>query len=391
MTLQSSSHHYSPIRVVSFLSASVSVHAMILWCVMWLPVGSADEAIPVKNQSQGATELSSVRMLDESSLPEAMRLARKPREKKKEPPKPKPKTKTDDQLPYVVQDTLIKAQDPDKARFSGKQAQRTKQDTQRKAKPGSSPRSQPLASKIVKGNPSGVDTPTQPKEVSDTQQTSTNTRAELESRDVPPDVILPGGPTAKSAPDPSDLVSPQSSSLPRRGREEGADTGKSARQNLFPTSAQSSNFVKEFGDGGTFHYLEDVDEGDVTMLNQKQNRYWSFWDRLIRQVRKEWNPGKEYRQRDPYGNIYGKRNFYSRVAVTLNFDGSVNKLRVVQSSGVEFMDDEAVRALLDAGPYPNPPEGMKDEDGLIHFKFGFLLEVTSGKVRLFNIKPEEPF
>jgi TonB family protein len=68
---------------------------------------------------------------------------------------------------------------------------------------------------------------------------------------------------------------------------------------------------------------------------------------------------------------------YSTVRVTLNSDGSVRQLHVSRRSGLDFLDDEAVRSVREAAPFHNPPEGLKDQDGLIHFTFGFYLEITN--------------
>lgn len=398
MLTPSTSEHQRTRHVLLFLLASCLVHIFGLWLLYHIPLSGAplDPAKSVTRDNARAI-YTPVRMIDESSLPEKLQRAnnlqkKPPKEEKKEEEKKKP-PRFEDTLPYVSQDQLVREEQPDEARFSGKQAQRTEQETQRKAKPGASPTQRPVANLVRKGEKQGDDNPLktrieQPATPDDTEQPSR--REEFESKSS--DVILPGK-RPESAPDPDLLVQNQkSSSTPQQGAEEGARVGdKQAPAKIFPSMSQQAKFSDELGDNGTFHYLKDVEEGDVTLLNQKRNRYWSFWDRMVRKVRREWNPKKEIRQRDPYGNVYGVGNFYTSVAVTLNADGSVHKLRVADSSDLDFLDDEAVRALLEAGPYPNPPEGLKDEDGLIHFRFGFNLEIVSGEVRLFRIKPEEPF
>jgi TonB family protein len=151
---------------------------------------------------------------------------------------------------------------------------------------------------------------------------------------------------------------------------------------LFPSTA---NLPASFAGNG-MDYLRDVEEGEKTLLNRKRSRYWSFMDRLKRQVSKEWSPGGEYQRRDPRGNVYGVKDRFTALRITLNGDGSLRSLRVVNPSGLDFLDEEAMSAVRDAAPFPNPPEGLKDEDGLIHLTFGFLLDVRSGKMR--NIRIE---
>ena len=144
-------------------------------------------------------------------------------------------------------------------------------------------------------------------------------------------------------------------------------------EELFPTYADAAGLAG----GGGQSYLRDVPEGHKTLLNRKRSRYWSFMDRVRRQVSQQWSPVEEYRRRDPHGEVYGVKDKVTIVRVTLEGDGSVRKLRVAHPSGIGFYDDEAIRALNTASPFENPPEGLKDQDGLIHFNFMFVLSVHS--------------
>ena len=72
--------------------------------------------------------------------------------------------------------------------------------------------------------------------------------------------------------------------------------------------------------------------------------------------------------------------------VTLRGDGTLAQLWVERPSGLDFLDDEAVRAMNAAAPFPNPPEGLKNVDGNVNFKFGFELEIATGRFRLFRYR-----
>ncbi len=148
-------------------------------------------------------------------------------------------------------------------------------------------------------------------------------------------------------------------------------------QKLFP-SLQNAPIAMG---GGQIDYLKNVPEGDKTLLNRKRSRYWSFMERLKEQVAQQWSPGEEYRRRDPYGKVYGVKDRFTNLEITLNSDGSIRTIYVSKPSGLDFYDKEAVRAVREAGPFLNPPEGMKDEDGLIHISFGFLLDLSTGGLR----------
>lgn len=151
---------------------------------------------------------------------------------------------------------------------------------------------------------------------------------------------------------------------------------------LFPSSQNAPAMA---GDG-SFDYLSDVEEGEKTLLNRKRSRYWSFMNRLKEGVAQEWSPMEEYRRRDPHGKVYGVKDRYTVLRVTLNGDGSLRTIHVAKSSGLKFYDDEAVRSMRAAAPFQNPPEGLKDSDGLIQFSFGLLLDVSRGTVRGFRIR-----
>ncbi len=162
---------------------------------------------------------------------------------------------------------------------------------------------------------------------------------------------------------------------------ESADKKADARE-LFPSMDNAS---AAFG-GGSIDYLRDVQEGDKTLLNRKKSRYWTFMHRLKEQVAEEWSPGEEYRRRDPNGKVYGVKDRFTNLRITLNGDGSLRSLYVAHPSGLDFYDKEAVRAVKKAAPFMNPPEGLKDKDGLIHISFGFTLDVRSGSMRDIRIR-----
>lgn len=123
-------------------------------------------------------------------------------------------------------------------------------------------------------------------------------------------------------------------------------------------------------------HLDDMDEGEGTFLNTKEFKYASFFNRMKRGVSQHWHPMPEYMRRDPTGNIYGQRPRVTVLRVTLAADGQLQQVRVSRSSGLEFLDSEAVAAFRRAGPFPNPPRGLVDDTGHISFPFGFHLDFS---------------
>lgn len=140
------------------------------------------------------------------------------------------------------------------------------------------------------------------------------------------------------------------------------------------------------GGGGAIDYLNDIKEGDKTLLNRKRSVYAGFFDRVTVGIKNHWNPVGVYRQRDPTGRVYGVQDRVTVLRVSLNGDGTLSAIYVQDPSGLEFLDEEALRAVRAALPFPNPPEGLKDVHGKIHFSFGFHFEITTQSRRLFRFK-----
>ncbi len=124
-------------------------------------------------------------------------------------------------------------------------------------------------------------------------------------------------------------------------------------------------------------HVKGVQEGDATYLNTRRHVYATFYNRVKQAVAQHWNPNSVYRRRDPYGNIYGVRDRHTTLSVILTKAGKLTKVSVLRSSGLSFLDLEAVRAFRQAQPFPNPPQGMLSKDGRIRFKFGFFLQISS--------------
>ncbi len=130
-------------------------------------------------------------------------------------------------------------------------------------------------------------------------------------------------------------------------------------------------------------HIADLEEGDGTFLNSREFKYASFFNRLKRNVSQHWNPMLEYRRRDPSGNIYGHMARVTVLNVTLDADGSLKDVRVRRSSGIDFLDYEAMSAFRRAGPFPNPPKGLVGSKDSFEFPFGFHVQfMRSGGMRL---------
>lgn len=151
--------------------------------------------------------------------------------------------------------------------------------------------------------------------------------------------------------------------------------------NLLPSEA----VVNQIMGAAANDHLQDVDEGDGTYLSTREWKYASFFNRVKQSVGQSWNPTAQMRLRDPTGQIFGGRDRHTILTVTLDGTGRLKDAYVEKSSGLDFLDLEAVKAFERAQPFPNPPPGILANDQTVRFQFGFFLELSGRPgMRLFR-------
>jgi len=139
----------------------------------------------------------------------------------------------------------------------------------------------------------------------------------------------------------------------------------------------SSNLRKQWGGPGTMDLLDpELDEGDGNLLNTTRFRFASFFNRVRDQIAAQWHPEAVHAAHDPDGSRFGSRSRKTKLAISLNPDGTLHWIHLIEGSGVGYLDEEAIRAVRAAAPFSNPPEQLVDpSSGHIDFLFGFILEI----------------
>ena len=171
---------------------------------------------------------------------------------------------------------------------------------------------------------------------------------------------------------------------PGTGGEEAGSTGRAGAPGLASLMPSRAVMDKVLGAAPNDH-LQDAEEGDGTLLNTREWKYASFFNRVKQSVGMHWNPNEQLRRRDPTGGIYTGRDRYTLLQITLDERGQVTDIQVEKSSGLDFLDFEAVSSFKRAQPFPNPPSGLLSGDSTVKFQFGFFMEMGGGpKMRLFR-------
>ncbi len=131
-------------------------------------------------------------------------------------------------------------------------------------------------------------------------------------------------------------------------------------------------------------HLPGVEEGDGTYLNTRSFKYATYFNRIKQAVAAAWDPLGPFDARDPDRSIFGRRDRFTLLGVTLDDTGRVKSLVVEETSGIEFLDRAAIGAFEKAQPFVNPPRGVVDANGEIRFSFGFSLELGRSGLRIYR-------
>ena len=131
-------------------------------------------------------------------------------------------------------------------------------------------------------------------------------------------------------------------------------------------------------------HLEGVEVGEGTFLNTSGWKYATYFNRIKQAVAATWDPLTPLDARDPDRSMFGFKDRFTLLGVTLDDTGRLKTLVVEQTSGVEFLDRAAMTAFRSAQPFMNPPRGIVDQNGEIKFSFGFFLEVGRPGLRIYR-------
>lgn len=124
-------------------------------------------------------------------------------------------------------------------------------------------------------------------------------------------------------------------------------------------------------------YIQGVKEGEVTALNTKEFIFYSYFERVRKQLDQAWQPlvRQNIQKILKSGRkLASNADHVTRALVTLNREGHIVRIQVLEESGSQDLDQAAVDALNRAGPYPNPPRGLIDRNNQVQIRWDFILK-----------------
>lgn len=364
--------------------------ALLLAAALQLPLayglylGLGLVAVP---PSEAATAYTEVRLVPAQQLPQ---LWSPPSSAAAKPPPPKvPDPPPEDSLDGQVVDLSMPddPRPPERARYLARWNSRTDRETQAAGRPGAR-------------RAKAVPVPLRPGGRSDGSRSVAEIAAAQAPEEVRPGATAPEEQTAEdprpASPIPVREAGQAAAQRPGREAERPSEPGADARGEPRRSTAELGPggyrgllppLVGELDPGtrGSDDYLPEVPIGDDLSLNAREFRYWSFFQRVKQALRQRWDPSGKLRVRDPWGKVYGVRDRVTVLAVSLDRSGRLQGLRMVRTSGVDFLDDEAMRAFRSAQAFPNVPNGLVDPDGVVRFQFAFAVLRNSAGFRMFGM------
>ena len=137
------------------------------------------------------------------------------------------------------------------------------------------------------------------------------------------------------------------------------------------------------GDGGalaaTDDHLTDTPLGDRTVLSTREFRFFSYYTRIKDTLRQFWKPNVERKLAMLWskGTAMKDAELVTQLLVMLDEKGIVTKVSRLGSSGFTDLDNAAIDAFHQAAPFPHPPKGMVDADGLVRIRWDFILRTEA--------------
>lgn len=149
---------------------------------------------------------------------------------------------------------------------------------------------------------------------------------------------------------------------------------KKSKYNLEISDRKLQAITEKGGPNKMFHsmtsnYLPEITIGNETLLNTKEFAFNAFYIRMKREIENFWHPDRSLMQNQALHGTY-----ITSITVILDDQGELLDTYIYKSSGIPSLDMEAVRAIEQASPYPNPPKELLMDDKKIRVNWNFIFD-----------------
>jgi TonB family protein len=123
-------------------------------------------------------------------------------------------------------------------------------------------------------------------------------------------------------------------------------------------------------------YVNGYHESDRTLLNTKEYLFYGYYQRIRARLDSAWVPILKAKLNHYYNtgrHLASEMEHRTKVLVVMNGTGEIVKVELVSESGTRDLDEAAIDAFNEAGPFPNPPKGIVNAGGEIEIPWEFIL------------------
>ena len=134
--------------------------------------------------------------------------------------------------------------------------------------------------------------------------------------------------------------------------------------------------VPQDGVGTPQDYVKGLKESETTALSTREYVFFGYFQRIRQRLDHAWNGSlKDHLDRFYRSgrHLASEMDHTTRILVTLNSGGEVVRVQVLEESGTRDLDDAAIGAFNQAGPFPNPPRGILNSSGIVQIRWDFIL------------------
>lgn len=121
----------------------------------------------------------------------------------------------------------------------------------------------------------------------------------------------------------------------------------------------------------------DIDFGDITVLNTDALTYYTFYQRIRESVYPHWHDlthkALEYLPSRLLNEVSGKE-WITEIEFWLKPNGEYHSAHVHRESGIKNFDLAAIKSFEQSKMFPNPPKDLIESDGYVHVKYSFILK-----------------
>lgn len=144
-------------------------------------------------------------------------------------------------------------------------------------------------------------------------------------------------------------------------------------------SASQGQKMQKVGAAGSasMDYIKDLDPGMETLLSTREFVFYTYYARIRKQLNQYWGPSVREKISQIYRQgrkIASDEDKITRCLILLDKRGNLLKIQIIGQSGIQELDQAAADSFRSAAPFPNPPQGIVDNDGYIRIRWDFILE-----------------